>query len=137
MNGPASEATGNTRITVGPIVGDVVAVLAFAAIGRASHAEGLTLAGIAHTAWPFLVGLAVGWVVVLATHLRGERIWPAGVVVWGSTVVIGLALRGLSGAGLSGLFPVIAGISLAVVLLAPRAIASFVSAKLNRPTPTP
>lgn len=125
------------RTSIGPIAGDVVAVLAFAAIGRASHAEGITLSGLAHTAWPFLVGLAVGWIVILAARLRGEQVWPAGVVVWGSTVVIGLALRGLSGAGLSGLFPVIAGISLAVVLLAPRAIASFVSGRSNRPTPTP
>ncbi|CAM3943337.1 DUF3054 domain-containing protein [Smaragdicoccus niigatensis] len=125
------------RTAIGPLAGDVIAVFAFAAIGRASHTEGLTLPGIAHTAWPFLVGLAVGWVIVVATRLRGEQVWPAGVAVWGSTFVIGLVLRGLSGAGLSGLFPVIAGISLAVVLLAPRAIASFVSGRLNRPTPTP
>jgi hypothetical protein len=125
------------RTKFGPIAGDVIAVVAFAAIGRASHAEDLTVSGIAQTAWPFLIGLAVGWVVILATGLRGAQIWPAGVVVWGATYVVGLALRGLTGAGLSGLFPVIAGISLAVVLLAPRALASLLSGRTNRPTPTP
>ena len=35
----------------------------FATIGRASHDEGLRLAGVWHTAWPFLVGtaLALAW----------------------------------------------------------------------------
>jgi hypothetical protein len=36
--------------------GDAAALLLFAAIGRANHAEGLTLAGVAATAAPFLIG---------------------------------------------------------------------------------
>ncbi|MFZ0530798.1 MAG: DUF3054 domain-containing protein, partial [Propionicimonas sp.] len=39
---------------------DLAAVLVFAAIGRASHAEALSLAGLAQTAWPFLVAVAIG-----------------------------------------------------------------------------
>ncbi len=43
---------------------DVVGVLVFCTIGRRSHAEGLTVAGVAETAWPFLAGTAVGWLLI-------------------------------------------------------------------------
>ena len=38
---------------------DVGCVLVFVIIGRASHTQGESLAGIASTAWPFLAGLGV------------------------------------------------------------------------------
>ena len=41
---------------------DLVLVVVFAATGRASHSENI-LSGLVHTAWPFLVGLAVFGVV--------------------------------------------------------------------------
>ena len=44
---------------------DTVLVVAFAALGRASHDSDL-LGGLWQTAWPFLVGLALGWLVTLA-----------------------------------------------------------------------
>jgi hypothetical protein len=70
---------------------DVVVVVGFVALGRRSHSEGDALAGIAVVAAPFLVGLAVGW----TTIWRGTRPtgWRAGLTVWASTVVVGLALR--------------------------------------------
>ena len=40
---------------------DVACVLVFCAVGRRSHDEGLNIAGIASTAWPFLSGTALGW----------------------------------------------------------------------------
>lgn len=43
---------------------DLVAVVIFAILGRAAHDEPLGVAGIAQTAWPFLVALLVGWLVV-------------------------------------------------------------------------
>ncbi len=43
---------------------DVCCVLVFVAIGRHTHHDGDSLAGIWHTAWPFLAGLAVGLVAV-------------------------------------------------------------------------
>ena len=114
-------------ISAGPVIGDVLAVILFAAIGRASHAEGLTLLGVLETAWPFLAGLLVGWAVVNAVQWPGEKVWPAGVAIWGSVLVVGLVLRGLTGAGLSMPFPIIAGVSLAVVLLTPRAIGAILA----------
>ena len=46
---------------------DVVCVIVFCTIGRRSHAEGLTVAGIAQTAWPFLAGTGVGWLLIGGT----------------------------------------------------------------------
>ena len=40
---------------------DVVAVLAFVAIGRDTHDQGSTLADVLETAAPFLIALAVAW----------------------------------------------------------------------------
>ena len=60
---------------------DVVAVLIFVAIGRASHDHGETLAGVASTAWPFLAGLGVGWVSARA-WLRPLPLAPTGLIIW-------------------------------------------------------
>ena len=56
---------------------DVCCVLVFVIIGRASHTKGENLAGIASTAWPFLAGLAGGWLAARAWP-QPYRLWPAG-----------------------------------------------------------
>lgn len=43
---------------------DAVAVVAFVVIGRRSHDEADTLAGVIDTAGPFLLGLVVAWLVL-------------------------------------------------------------------------
>ena len=71
---------------------DAVLVVAFAAIGRSSHGESLTLAGVLATASPFLVGTAIGWLVVRTR--RGT--WPLevgpGITVWFSTLLFGMEI---------------------------------------------
>jgi hypothetical protein len=98
------------------LAADVVCVVVFCAIGRRSHAEGLTLTGVAETAWPFLSGTAVGWLLS-----RGWRhpsaVVPTGLTVWASTVVVGMLLRKLTSAGVATSFIVVASISTAVLLL--------------------
>lgn len=95
---------------------DVVGVLVFCTIGRRSHAEGLTVAGVAETAWPFLVGTAVGWLLVRAWR-KPTAVAPTGLVVWVSTVAIGMLLRKATSAGVAVSFIVVASATLAVVLL--------------------
>jgi hypothetical protein len=56
---------------------DLLALLVFATIGRRSHAEGITVAGVLSTAWPFAVGAVVGWLVVRAWR-RPVAVWPVG-----------------------------------------------------------
>jgi FtsH-binding integral membrane protein len=94
---------------------DVGCVLVFVIIGRASHTKGESLAGVASTAWPFLAGLAGGWLATAA--LAGQRawqqpfrLWPAGVGAWLGAVVLGMAFRVVSGQGTA---PAFVGVTLA------------------------
>ena len=68
-----------TRIL--PALLDAVLVLVFAAIGRRSHAEGLTVGGVLETAWPFLAGAAGGWVLATLVLDDGPRSFAFGGVV--------------------------------------------------------
>ncbi|GAA1056577.1 hypothetical protein GCM10017608_22260 [Agromyces luteolus] len=104
---------------------DVVLVVVFAAIGRASHGETVDVAGTWETAWPFLVGLVIGWLVA-----RGWRhplaVRPTGIAAWVSAVVVGMLLRLATGAGAALAFVVVASVTLAAFLLGWRAVVSLV-----------
>jgi len=67
-------------------------VLVFVVIGRASHSKGESFPGLASTSWPFLAGLAVGWLAGRAWR-RPLAIVPAGVAAWLGTVAAGMVLR--------------------------------------------
>ena len=113
---PATDKGERVRHGLIAFVADIVCVLVFATIGRRSHAEGLTAAGIAHTAWPFLAGTGAGWLLTRGWH-RPFRIIPTGVVVWVCTVVAGMLLRKATSAGVATSFVVVASVSTAVLLL--------------------
>jgi peptidoglycan/LPS O-acetylase OafA/YrhL len=110
----------------GPVwlVIDVACVLVFCAIGRRSHDEGLNVAGIATTAWPFLSGTVLGWLLSQAWR-RPSAVYPTGVVVWLCTVAVGMLLRKVSSAGVAGSFVVVASTVTALLLLGWRAIAQL------------
>jgi peptidoglycan/LPS O-acetylase OafA/YrhL len=111
---------------------DVVGVLVFCAIRRRSHAEGLTVAGIAETAWPFLAGAAIGWLVSRGWR-RPTALVPTGVVVWVCTIAVGMLLRAASSAGVSGSFVVVASAATAVVLLGWRVAVASLQRQPNQP----
>ncbi len=104
---------------------DVLAVLVFAAVGRSSHAEGVTALGVLTTAVPFLLGLLVGWLVGRAwrTPLR----LPVGVAVWVGTVAVGFGVRAAFTHRLPLTFVLVAGTSLALFLLGWRAVAHMIA----------
>lgn len=112
----AVSTAARTPLIVFAIVADVFGVLMFCVIGRRSHAEGLAMSGVAETAWPFLVGAAVGWLVI-----RGWRnpiaVVPTGLVVWACTVVVGMLLRLVTSAGVAVSFVVVASIAIALLLV--------------------
>jgi len=107
-------------------VADVVLVLLFVLIGRGAHEEALTVQGTLMTWWPFLVGLAVGWLVTVAWR-RPLGVLMPGIVIWVATVGIGMLLRLLSGQGIALAFVIVATVTLAVFLLGWRAIAWLVN----------
>ncbi|NOV96626.1 DUF3054 domain-containing protein [Isoptericola halotolerans] len=106
-------------------VGDVVSVGAFAVVGTANHGSGGSLGHVLAVAAPFLIGLAVGWLVARAWRAPA-RLWPTGVVVWAATVVLGLALRPLFVGGLEWSFVLVTAGFLAVTMLGWRTIASLI-----------
>jgi peptidoglycan/LPS O-acetylase OafA/YrhL len=102
------------------LVVDVIGVLVFCAVGRRSHDEGITVSGVATTAWPFLTGTVVGWVASRGWR-RPTAVVPTGVVVWLCTVVVGMVLRKVTSAGVAASFVVVASSVTAVLLLGWRA----------------
>lgn len=95
--------------TLGSLVTDLACVGVFALIGRAAHDEGLSLGGWFETAWPFLAGLGVGWLVVLLMRDRpAPWLVRPGVVVWLATVIVGMLLRVVIDAGTATSFIVVA-----------------------------
>lgn len=115
------------------LAADALAVLVFAAVGRRSHAEAGSLVGVLATAWPFLVGTGVGWLLSRA-WARPTQLLPTGVVVWLSTVAVGMVLRRLTDHGTAASFVVVALVVLGAFLLGWRALTQVVA---RRRTPAP
>lgn len=108
------------------LAADLVCVVVFAALGRRSHAEGLTATGIATTAWPFLVGTLVGWLLVRAWR-RPLTLAPTGVAVWAATIVVGMLLRATTSRGIAPSFIVVASLVTGALLLGWRGVAAVVA----------
>lgn len=102
---------------------DVVVIVVFAAIGRASHSETHPVLESLSVAWPFLAGAAIGWALALGPIGRSATSLLAGLPIWLATVVIGMALRAATGRGIAVSFIIVATIFLGVFLLGWRAIA--------------
>ena len=121
------------------LVLDVLLVVLFAAVGRASHDESGPVLGALVIAWPFLVGTAIGWLVVRVVR----RTWPIdvapGVTVWFATVLVGMLLRHAVGSGTAVSFVVVASVVLAFLLLGWRAVGAYAvrRARPRRPARAP
>jgi hypothetical protein len=102
------------------VLGDVAAILVFALIGRANHDESVGPHGIWHTAWPFLLGAALGLAATAYARVAPTAV-RAGVRVWVWTLVIGMVVRAATGAGTAVAFVIVAAIVLAVFLIGWRA----------------
>lgn len=109
---------------------DVCCVLVFVAIGRASHTKGETLSGIASTSWPFLAGLAAGWLVTRAWR-RPAALMPEGIGAWAGTVMAGMVLRVIAGQGTAFAFICVALVFLGLFMLGWRVLAPVVAGKLS------
>jgi hypothetical protein len=113
------------------VLADVVCVLAFVIIGRASHQDGESLAGVASTAWPFLAGLAAGEAATRAWR-RPAALVPTGVGVWLATVALGQLLRAVSGPGTDAAFIAVSAVFLGLFLVGWRLVAGLYPAARKR-----
>lgn len=102
---------------------DVFVVLLFVGIGRSTHHHGDSLSGMVSTTWPFAVGLAIGWLIVLVRRQDGVSL-RAGVEVWLATVALGMILRVVAGQGTAFAFIVVALVFLGALMLGLRLVVS-------------
>jgi hypothetical protein len=112
------------RTPVLAFVVDLVLVLVFVLIGRGSHDED-PIGGALVTLWPFAVGLVVGWLVARA-WTSPLRIVTTGLILWISTVVIGMLLRLVSDQGVQLSFVIVTSVVLGGFLLGWRLITKLV-----------
>jgi len=70
---------------------DVLIVMVFVAVGLRTHEEESTIVQLTDTALPFLIGLAVGWIIVRAWK-RPAAVFT-GMIIWPITVLVGMIVR--------------------------------------------
>jgi len=87
-----------SKVWITSLIADCVGVLAFVGIGRAVHQKGDSLSGMASTAWPFLAGLAIGWI-LWRSWSAPLGPWRTGIPVALTTVAVGMLLRVWAGQG--------------------------------------
>ena len=98
---------------------DVVCILLFVMIGRRNHGESTDAAGTLRTALPFLIALTGAW--VGARAWRAPRSLATGVLLWVSTVVVGLGVRRFAfGDGTATPFVVVATLVIGLLLVGTR-----------------
>jgi hypothetical protein len=112
------------RIALGLIL-DAALIFLFAVIGRSRHGEPGALLAVMTTAWPFLTGMAVGWLVSVIAFRRFPLQVRHGIPVWLCAVAIGMAMRSVTGAGTAISFIAVATIFLGTALLGWRAVATL------------
>ena len=99
---------------------DVFVVILFVAIGRREHEQSSAFTDVLETGAPFLIGLAVAWLVTRAW--RRPTTLPIGLAVWPITVLVGMIVRRtLFDRGTATAFVIVATLFLGAGLVAWRA----------------
>ena len=101
---------------------DVTSIVVFVAIGQQEHDDSRGgIVGLLETAAPFLIGLAVAWLIVRAWR-RPTKVWT-GVLLWPITVLVGMIVRNLVfDDGTAASFVVVATLFLGACLVGWRAL---------------
>lgn len=114
-----------SRIPALAFTADIVAVIVFAAVGRASHDESADVLGLLATAAPFGVGVVAAWATpVVRARPAGLR---AGLAVLLGAAAVGFLLRFAFLGRLPLSFVLVATIALAALLLGWRGLAALVA----------
>nr|WP_246482855.1 DUF3054 domain-containing protein [Brachybacterium halotolerans] len=108
------------------MIGDVLAVVLFVAIGLLQHGYDISTQNLVLVGWPFAAALLVGHLAA-QTWRAPFRIWPQGVFVWAITIVGAMAVRTLMQAGTEVSFVIVTSIVLGVLMLGWRAVATFLT----------
>ena len=110
---------------------DVFSVTLFVAIGRREHERDSAIAGLINTAAPFLLALALAWVVLRAW--RRPTDWRTGIGIWAITLVAGMLVRNLVfGDGTATSFVIVAASFLALFLVGWRVAFGLIERRSTR-----
>ncbi len=113
------------------LIVDIIAIAVFALLARIAHQTDtmpLNVAGWLSTWWPFLVGVFLSWGLLGALKVEGYRVFPAGVLTWVVTVVVGLGIWSLRNGDLPHWsFVLVATVMSGLLLLGWRAVARVVT----------
>lgn len=120
--------------SLGALVGDLLVVLLFVAIGFVQHGTPLTIQNLFLVGWPFALGVLLGHLAIRAWRAP-FRIWPHGVFVWGITLATTMALRTLFTAGTEVSFIIVTAVVTGVLMLGWRAVALYVTRHERTPQP--
>ena len=107
---------------------DLAFIALFAAVGRRNHAEGLSIGGVAETAWPFVAGAVVGWLISRGWR-RPTAVVPTGITIWVCAVAVGMLLRKATSEGTAASFITVATLTIGLLLLGWRAAVTRVSGR--------
>jgi len=89
------------------VLADLLCLVLFVAIGRSTHDHGVAPSGMLSTLWPFVLGLATGWFLIIRRARSGVSLSDAIIIVV-TTVAIGMILRVLFGQGTALAFVIVA-----------------------------
>ncbi|MDO5499383.1 MAG: DUF3054 domain-containing protein, partial [Propionibacteriaceae bacterium] len=103
------------------VVVDVALVLAFVTLSRLSHNQSVAPDGVLGTAWPFLAGLVIGW--LITRSWRSTLTFSAALGVFTCTLAVGIAFRRITFTGAQPSFVAMAFSVLSVLLMGWRLIA--------------
>ncbi|MDN5822570.1 MAG: DUF3054 domain-containing protein [Brachybacterium sp.] len=112
--------------SLGALVGDLLVVLLFVAMGLVQHGTPLTTQNLFLVGWPFALGVLLGHLAIRAWRAP-FRIWPHGVFVWAITLATAMALRTLFSAGTEVSFLIVTAVVTAVGMLGWRAVAMYLT----------
>ena len=116
----------NSRSVLIAAVLDAASVLVFVTVGRRNHNEGTAIDGVITVATPFLISLAIGWLISRAW--RRPMSLRIGAIVWMTTVVVGMLLRNLVfDRGTATSFVIVTTLFLGAVLIGWRVVAARVT----------
>jgi peptidoglycan/LPS O-acetylase OafA/YrhL len=124
--------TVNRATNIGWLIYDALVVAVFVAIGRSTHHHVVSWEGFASTAWPFSVGLLIGWAGVRARGRNGSLV-ASGVVVCLCTVSVGMLLRVEFAQGTAVAFVAVALGFLGALMIGARLLAKTVRTRGSRP----